>query len=134
MNRTIATAVLVLMAVFGAQTEASAELGAEGIFSDGEIAIIGAWYRDHEHMRSHGNGGKKAKGLPPGIAKNLARGKPLPPGIAKKTLPEGLRQLLPAPPHGYERIIVDGKVLLVDIATRVIHDILVDIVLKQDFK
>ncbi len=130
MNRIIATAVLVLMALFGAQPEASAELGVEVIFSDGEIAIIGAWYRHDEHMQSHGKGGEKAKGLPPGIARNLARGKPLPPGIAKKYLPEGLRQLLPAPPHGYERIIVDGKVLLVEIATRVIHDILADIVLK----
>ncbi len=74
MKRTIATAVLVLMALFGAQPEASAELGVEVIFSDGDIAIIGAWYRDHEHMQSHGHGGKKAKGLPPGIAKNLARG------------------------------------------------------------
>jgi len=130
MKRTIATAVLVLTALFGVQTEASAELGVKVTFSDGEIAIIGAWYRDQEHMQSHGNGGKRAKGLPPGIAKNLARGKPLPPGIAKKYLPDGLRQLLPAPPHGYERIIVDGKVLLVEIATHVIHDILVDIVLK----
>jgi Ni/Co efflux regulator RcnB len=129
MKRTIATAVLVLTALFGVQTEASAELGVKVIFSDSDIAIIGAWYRDQEHMQSHGNGGKKAKGLPPGIAKNLARGKPLPPGIAKKQLPDGLRQLLPAPPHGYERIIVDGKVLLVEIATRVIHDILVDVVL-----
>ena len=130
MNRTIATAVLVLTAVFGAQTEASAELGVKVTFSDGDIAIIGAWYRDHEHMQSHGSGGKKAKGLPPGIAKNLTRGKPLPPGITKKNLPDGLRQMLPAPPHGYERIIVDGKVLLVEIATHVIHDILADIVLK----
>ena len=130
MNRIMATAVLVLMALFGAQPEASAELGVEVIFSDGEIAIIGAWYQDHGHKQSHGNGGKKVKGLPPGIARNLTRGKPLPPGIAKKYLPEGLRQLLPAPPHGYERIIVDGKVLLVEIATRVIHDILADIVLK----
>ncbi len=130
MNRTIATAVLVLMALFGAQTEASAELGVKVIFSDSDIAIIGAWYRDQEHMQSHGSGGKKAKGLPPGIAKNLTRGNPLPPGIAKKNLPDGLRQMLPAPPHGYERIIIDGKVLLVEIATRVIHDILADIVLK----
>jgi len=129
MKRTIATAVLVLMALFGVQTEASAELGVEVTFSDGDIAIIGAWYRDNEHMQSHGSGGKKAKGLPPGIAKNLARGKPLPPGIAKKYLPDGLRQMLPAPPHGYERIIVDRKVLLVEIVTHVIHDILVDVVL-----
>ena len=129
MKRTIATAVLELLDLFGAHTEARAALGVPVPFSAGALAIIGAWYRDQEHMQSHGNGGKKAKGLPPGIAKNLARGKPLPPGIAKKNLPDGLRQMLPAPPHGYERLIVDGKVLLVEIATRVIHDILVDVVL-----
>jgi Ni/Co efflux regulator RcnB len=33
------------------------------------------------------------------------------------------------PPHGYERIIIDGKVLLVEIATHVIHDILTDVIL-----
>ncbi len=37
---------------------------------------------------------------------------------------------LPAPPGGYERIIVDGKILLVEIATQVVHDILSDIVLR----
>jgi hypothetical protein len=31
-----------------------------------------------------------AEPLPPGIAKNVARGKPLPPGIAKKALPADL--------------------------------------------
>ena len=31
-----------------------------------------------------------AQPLPPGIAKNVARGKPLPPGIAKKALPADL--------------------------------------------
>lgn len=130
MKRTIVTAILVLTALFNAQPEAIAEPGVEVVFSDGEISVIGAWYRDHGHKQSHGNGGKKAKGLPPGIAKNLIRGKPLPPGIAKQNLPNGLRNVLPPPPKGYERLIVDGKILLVEIATRVIHDILVDIVLK----
>ena len=32
--------------------------------------------------------------LPPGIAKNVARGKPLPPGIAKKALPADLVRTL----------------------------------------
>lgn len=61
--------------------------------------------------------------LPPGIAKNLARGKPLPPGIAKRALPGGLLTRLPAYP-GHEVIIVDRDVILVDIATQVIVDIL----------
>jgi hypothetical protein len=61
--------------------------------------------------------------LPPGIAKNLTRGKPLPPGIAKRALPGGLLTKLPAYP-GHEVIIVDRDVILVDIATQVIVDIL----------
>ena len=36
-----------------------------------------------------------AQPLPPGIAKNVARGKPLPPGIAKRALPAGLVGLAP---------------------------------------
>lgn len=61
--------------------------------------------------------------LPPGIAKNLARGKPLPPGIAKRFPPEDLRRRLPDYP-GCEVLIVDRDVLLVDLATRVIVDVL----------
>ena len=36
-----------------------------------------------------------AQPLPPGIAKNVARGKPLPPGIAKRALPADLLILAP---------------------------------------
>jgi hypothetical protein len=61
--------------------------------------------------------------LPPGIAKNLGRGKPLPPGIAKRALPSGLQTKLPSYP-GHEVIIVDRDVILVDIATQMIVDIL----------
>jgi len=63
--------------------------------------------------------------LPPGIAKNLARGKPLPPGIAKRYLPGDLRGRLP---HydGYERLIVGDDVLLIAAATGIIVDILED--------
>ncbi len=39
--------------------------------------------------------------LPPGIAKNVVRGKALPPGIAKKTLPASMINDLPYYP-GYE--------------------------------
>lgn len=63
------------------------------------------------------------KGLPPGIAKNYARGKPLPPGIAKRYLPNGLLTQLPARP-GHEWIVVGRDVTLVERATRVVVDIL----------
>ncbi len=68
--------------------------------------------------------------MPPGIEKNLARGKALPPGIAKQVLPDGLLKRLPPAPHGYERILVSGRVLLVEIATQVIHDVLEDVFLR----
>ena len=70
-----------------------------------------------------------SKPLPPGIAKNLARGKPLPPGIAKQALPNDLLVRLPPVADGYERVIISGKILLVEIATQVVHDILVDVIL-----
>ncbi|MEJ2546934.1 MAG: anti-virulence regulator CigR family protein [Gemmatimonadota bacterium] len=65
--------------------------------------------------------------LPPGIRKRLARGKPLPPGIAKKVAPSGLRSGLRLP-HGYQVFEVGLDVLLVEVATSIVHDILTDVV------
>ena len=103
------------------------------VFTQDEVRIIAAWYRDHgSELDTPGNGKGRGKsgGLPPGIAKNLAEGKALPPGIAKQHLPTPLVSALPAPPRGFERVIVDGRVLLVEVATQVIHDVLTDLVVK----
>lgn len=96
-------------------------------FTSNEVSVIRDFFRDYHPNGKGGNKGRKS--LPPGIAKNLARGKPLPPGIAKQALPDALISRLPPPPKGYERIIVAGKILLVEIATEVVHDILVDVIL-----
>jgi Ni/Co efflux regulator RcnB len=66
------------------------------------------------------------KGLPPGIAKNLARGKPLPPGIAKKAVPSTIVQHLPTYPD-YEWTRCGTDLVLIQIATRVVADVLTDI-------
>ncbi|MBN3864955.1 RcnB family protein [Pseudomonas frederiksbergensis] len=60
--------------------------------------------------------------LPPGIQKNLARGKPLPPGIAKKLDGRLLGQL----PHydGYEWRQAGTDLILVAIATGIIYEVL----------
>ncbi|WP_191630966.1 anti-virulence regulator CigR family protein [Pseudomonas fluorescens] len=60
--------------------------------------------------------------LPPGIQKNLARGKPLPPGIAKKL--DG--RLVGHLPHydGYEWQQVGTDLLLVALATGLIYEVL----------
>ena len=124
-----AITISVLFAVAPPVTEAS-EVGVSVTFSDGDIRIISAWYNDHGSKKNGKQGKGGRNGLPPGIAKNLTRGKSLPPGIAKQYLPDGLVSKLPAPQPGYERLIVDGKVLLVEVATRVIHDVLTDAILR----
>ena len=64
--------------------------------------------------------------LPPGIRKNLARGKPLPPGIAKKYAPAPMVSRLPVHP-GHEWRVVGTDLVLVAIATAVVVDILIDV-------
>lgn len=62
------------------------------------------------------------RALPPGIAKNLARGKPLPPGIAKNFDSRLLGQL---PRYdGYEWKQTGTDVVLVAIATGIIYEVL----------
>jgi len=130
MRHLITATIIVLALAAGWSTPAQAEGSVSIVFSAEEARIIATWYREHGvESRSRGKG-KKPGGLPPGIARNLARGKALPPGIAKQYLPAGLVAALPSPPAGYERIVVDGKVLLVEVATRVIHDILSDVILR----
>ena len=68
-----------------------------------------------------------AQALPPGIRRNLARGKPLPPGIAKKVAPAELVTLVHVSP-GYEIVEVGLDVLLVEIATNIVHDVLMDVI------
>ena len=130
MNRTFLITLFTLFATLGIQATAAAEIRAGVGFSKDEVSIIVSWYREHGQATQQKKRGKNSGSLPPGIAKNLERGKPLPPGIAKQYLPDSLVHLLPAPPRGFERIVIDGKVLLVEVATRVIHDILTDVVLR----
>ena len=66
------------------------------------------------------------RALPPGVRKNLARGKPLPPGIAMKTVPGPLLAELPRYP-GYEWHVAGRDLVLVGITSAVIAEVLFDI-------
>lgn len=85
--------------------------------------------RNNHESNNAGRGNGTSRALPPGIARNLARGKPLPPGIAKQQVPYHVLIQLPTLKDGFEYVVVAGKILLVEIATQVIHDILVDMIL-----
>jgi len=81
--------------------------------------------RDYRNARrlavSHGLTGYSA--LPPGIAKNLARGKPLPPGIAKKAVPAPMLRELPHYP-GYEWRIAGRDLVLIALSTAVVTSVI----------
>lgn len=135
--RFLASAVVVLAAMVGASPVANAnkEL-AETLFSAVERATIANYYRDAGQETTRGKGagknkGKKgrgvgSRGLPPGLAGRQA----LPPGIAKRQLPRALTSQLPPAPTGFERAIVDNDLVLLEIGTQIVHDIITDIVTK----
>ena len=83
------------------------------VTSDSELRIIREYYVAIGH---------KPKPLPPGIAKNLARGKRVPPGLMRSRLPNDLIVKLP-PRQGYEWAIANDVVILID-ATGIVRDIL----------
>ena len=73
--------------------------------------------------RAHGQGKHpKHHGLPPGLAKR----KRLPPGLAKRDLPPELNDVLPSPSQGTERVVIDNNVVLIQKATGIVLDILLD--------
>jgi len=118
------------------------------VFTETEKKVIREYFEDPAYggytkqtQESSQGGGKKGKknkkGMPPGLAKrkelptglqrHLERNGTLPPGLQKKALPSDLQTRLPAERRGYERVIVDTDVLLVETATGVIRDIIQDV-------
>ncbi len=118
------------------------------VFTEAEKKIIREYFDDagdggyteeaQESGKGSGKKGKKnKKGLPPGLAKRselppglkrqLERNGTLPPGLQKKVLPSDLQSRLPVEHRGYERVIVDTDVLLVETATGIIRDIVKDV-------
>lgn len=90
------------------------------VLTDDERRII------HDYFHDHAGAFAKVKPLPPGIRKKLARGGAMPPGIAKQALPGDLYRQLP-PRDGQSYQIVGTDVVLVQIATQVIVDVLKDV-------
>lgn len=90
--------------------------------TEADIRMIRAYYAG-----ARPSDGRKG-GLPPGIAKNLQRGKPLPPGIAKQYLPQYLLVRLPRAGDGLEYVVVAGKLLLVEITTQIVRRVLLNAV------
>jgi len=113
------------------------------VLSTVEKRIIGDYYQRQYvtwvESESAGNGKGKGKNkhgnlppglakkgtLPPGLAKQLARNGTLPPGLQKRALPHDLLVQLPPQPAGYQLVLVDDRVVLLQAATNLIMDVLV---------
>ena len=75
------------------------------VFVDADRGVFREYYRTRREA---------VKPLPPGIAKNLARGKPLPPGIARTRVPDVVLVQLPWRPSGYTFFLVGDRIVLLD--------------------
>ena len=64
--------------------------------------------------------------LPPGIRRNLVRGKPLPPGIARQRVPGPVLRGLPHY-EGYEWLVCGTDLVLVAIAGAIVADVIFDV-------
>lgn len=85
---------------------------------------------DHDRIRVTIGGSRDywspGPALPPGVRKNLQRGKPLPPGIAKQQLDSRLISRLPYH-EGYEWLRVGTDLVQVSISSRMINEVLNDV-------
>lgn len=66
--------------------------------------------------------------LPPGLAKQVERNGTLPPGLHARALPDPLRNRLPRRAEEIDRVVVGNDVLLIERGTRLILDILENVV------
>lgn len=101
--------------------------GVQITLSADQAASVRAYLGTASSVPQSGRGRGRNGGLPPGIAKNLERGKPLPPGIAKTYLPTHIVAGLPRLPTGLEYVVTAGKLLLVEAATQVVRNVLLDV-------
>jgi len=106
------------------------------VISDEERRLIQGYA---DNGRKTGKSGRKSKGLPPGLAKKVARGDELPPGWQSRclkgqimpvevyerahSLPPEIVVTLPPPPVGTILIAVEGKVARLVKATHEILDV-----------
>jgi hypothetical protein len=95
----------------------TADVAVNIIFTDAHRMRVREYYVAHP---------VRLAALPPGIAKNVARGKRLPPGIAKRGVPRDVLVLLPAPQPGVTFAIVGDMVVaersgvVVDVMLRIV--------------
>lgn len=98
-------------------------------FGERDVEILRAHYASKSRGKSKQTppGHAKKGHYPPGIAKQLVRGKGLPPGLDREPLPVDLERRLTPLPEGYIRVRVGADLVIMRGDTRIVVDILRDI-------
>jgi Ni/Co efflux regulator RcnB len=101
------------------------------VFIDDDRAAVRGWWND-----TYGRGNcppglaKKNNGcLPPGQAKKrYVVGRRLPSGVIVERVPSILLPRLRTAPRGYEYVVVDGDVLLMNRTSRIVADAIINVI------
>lgn len=94
------------------------ETPADG-FSAAEVDTIRGWFDTSPDAGLDG-----AHGVPQAILDRLVPGEKLLQGMPRRRLPEALLKILPTAHPGYERMLIGDRVLLLDLASGLIVDVI----------
>lgn len=103
--------------------QAQADGASHILFSGVERQLIVSYYEAQRSVLRY---------LPDDSEPALKRGERLAESRSKRRLPHALEERLPVLPVGYERAVVDGRVVLLDASTRTVRDVLPDIVVARE--
>lgn len=100
------------------------------VFDADQERTIREWFRSGYNQRDLPPGLARRRALPPGLAKQISKNGALPPGLERRIepLPRDLEDRLPRLDAGVERVILGGDVLLIEIGTSRILDLLRNVV------
>jgi hypothetical protein len=97
------------------------------VFSDRDRQLIYDYYAEYREKKAPPGLAKKDR-LPPGLAKQVVKNGTLPPGLQGRALPLDLEAKLSRLPDGYERVVIGADIAILNASTRVIADIIMDVV------
>ena len=132
----IMLSIAMIVGMYGCQSAPSRTSGSVEVASDDARVKIIFSNHDRELIHHYYSQGKrkqippglaKKEQLPPGLQKQIKKHGKLPPGLEGRYLPHDLEQRLERLPKGYVRIRVGTDIILMETATRVILDVILDV-------
>jgi len=98
-------------------------------FGPEQERLIRAWFSSRSNYSNLPPGLAKHDSLPPGLQRQLQQNGTLPPGLQKRLqpLPLALEQQLPPIAVGMRRVVLSGNVILLEVATARIVDLIRDV-------